>query len=40
MKFNAPKKHFGQNFLHDGNIIAKIIDAIRPRANDHFVEIG
>ncbi len=40
MKFNAPKKHFGQNFLHDGNIIGKIVDAIRPAATDHIVEIG
>jgi len=34
------KKRFGQNFLHDGNAIARIIDAINPRADDHFVEIG
>ena len=40
MNFNPPKKRFGQNFLHDANIISKIIDAIRPAADDHVVEIG
>ena len=40
MSFNAPKKRFGQNFLHDGNIINKIIAVIRPEAHDHIVEIG
>ncbi len=34
------KKHFGQNFLVDQNIIADIIRAIRPEANDNMVEIG
>lgn len=37
---NRPRKHFGQHFLHDRNIIAKIIDAIAPQATDRFVEIG
>jgi 16S rRNA (adenine1518-N6/adenine1519-N6)-dimethyltransferase len=40
MSFNAPKKRFGQNFLHDGNIINKIVDVIRPEPDDHIVEIG
>jgi 16S rRNA (adenine1518-N6/adenine1519-N6)-dimethyltransferase len=40
MSFNAPKKRFGQNFLDDGNIISKIIAAIKPQPNDHVVEIG
>jgi len=40
VKDHRPRKHFGQNFLHDGNIIAKIIDAVAPRPDDHFVEIG
>lgn len=35
-----PKKHFGQHFLHDQNIIAKIIAAINPKEGEHFVEIG
>jgi len=40
MSFNAPKKRFGQNFLHDGNIINKIVAVIRPEPHDHIVEIG
>src|SRR5450631_3794267 len=34
------KKRFGQNFLVDEQIIADIIRAIRPCANDNMVEIG
>ena len=34
------KKRFGQNFLVDQNIIADIIRAIRPEADDNMVEIG
>ena len=34
------KKRFGQNFLHDTNIIQKILDAIAPQTGDHLVEIG
>ena len=34
------KKTFGQNFLVDQNIIADIIRAIRPEADDNMVEIG
>jgi len=34
------KKRFGQNFLQDGNVIAKILDVMNPRPDDHFVEIG
>ena len=34
------RKRFGQNFLHDTNIIQKIINVINPQSNDHFVEIG
>ncbi len=36
----APRKSLGQHFLHDRNIIEKIIAAIQPRSDDHFVEIG
>lgn len=36
----VPKKRFGQNFLHDRNIISKIIRVIDPKPTDHFVEIG
>lgn len=34
------KKRFGQNFLVDEQIIADIINAIRPEAHDNMVEIG
>jgi 16S rRNA (adenine1518-N6/adenine1519-N6)-dimethyltransferase len=35
-----PKKYFGQHFLHEQNVIAKIIAAIQPHTNEHFLEIG
>ncbi|TAN35192.1 16S rRNA (adenine(1518)-N(6)/adenine(1519)-N(6))-dimethyltransferase RsmA [Patescibacteria group bacterium] len=34
------KKRFGQNFLVDERIVADIIGAIRPEAEDNMVEIG
>ena len=34
------RKRFGQNFLHDKNIVEKIIRSIDPRLNDHVLEIG
>ena len=34
------RKRFGQNFLHDQNIIHKIVQSIHPQATDHIVEIG
>lgn len=34
------RKRFGQNFLHDQNIILKIVQSIRPTEKDHIVEIG
>ena len=34
------KKHLGQNFLHDPNILGKITSAIAPSTNDNMVEIG
>jgi 16S rRNA (adenine1518-N6/adenine1519-N6)-dimethyltransferase len=34
------KKRFGQNFLVDEQVIADIIDAIRPEPDDNMVEIG
>ncbi len=40
MKNHRPRKYFGQHFLHDGNIIDKILAGIAPRADEHFVEIG
>ena len=40
MKDHRPRKRFGQNFLHDPNVVAKIANAIAPAADDHLVEIG
>lgn len=34
------RKRFGQNFLHDQNIIQKILQSIHPQDSDHIVEIG
>jgi 16S rRNA (adenine1518-N6/adenine1519-N6)-dimethyltransferase len=40
MSGHKAQKRFGQNFLVDQNIIADIVRAIRPEANDNMVEIG
>jgi 16S rRNA (adenine1518-N6/adenine1519-N6)-dimethyltransferase len=34
------RKRFGQNFLHDHNVIRNIVAAIRPRPDDVLLEIG
>ena len=34
------KKSYGQHFLHDKNIIAKIISSVRPTADEMIVEVG
>jgi 16S rRNA (adenine1518-N6/adenine1519-N6)-dimethyltransferase len=34
------RKRFGQHFLHDPAVIARIMRALDPRAGDHLVEIG
>ena len=34
------RKRFGQHFLHDANVIAHIVAAIDPQADDAIVEIG
>ncbi len=34
------KKSLGQHFLHDKNIINKIIKYVQPKRNQHFLEIG
>jgi 16S rRNA (adenine1518-N6/adenine1519-N6)-dimethyltransferase len=34
------KKRFGQNFLHDPQVIARIVRAIHPQPDDILVEIG
>ena len=36
----APRKRFGQHFLHDKHIIQQIVDVIAPHPDDHLVEIG
>jgi len=37
---HRPRKRFGQNFLHDPVVIARIVSAIRPAAGERLVEIG
>jgi len=37
---HTPRKRFGQNFLHDQNVIYKIVAAINPHPGDNLVEIG
>jgi 16S rRNA (adenine1518-N6/adenine1519-N6)-dimethyltransferase len=37
---HRPRKRFGQHFLHDANVIARIVAAIDPRPGDRLVEIG
>jgi 16S rRNA (adenine1518-N6/adenine1519-N6)-dimethyltransferase len=37
---HRPRKRFGQHFLHDRGVIARIVDAIDPRPGDRLVEIG
>jgi len=39
MKHKA-RKRFGQNFLHDQQVIDRIIASIAPRADDLLIEIG
>ena len=34
------RKRFGQNFLHDPQVIGRIVKAIAPKADDVLVEIG
>lgn len=34
------KKSYGQHFLHDKNIIAKIVASVRPEADEIIVEVG
>lgn len=37
---HRPRKRFGQNFLHDQNVIRGIIAAIHPLPGERLVEIG
>ena len=36
---HRPRKRFGQHFLHDPNMIARIVRAIHPRPGDRLVEM-
>jgi len=40
MSGHRARKRFGQNFLHDRNVIDRILAAIAARPDDHVVEIG
>ena len=37
---HRPRKRFGQNFLHDPQVIQRIVNSIRPREGQSMVEIG
>ena len=37
---HRPKKSLGQNFLVDGNLQRKIIEALNPGPHDEILEIG
>lgn len=40
MNTHTARKRFGQNFLHDANVIGRIIATVDPRSDENFVEIG
>ncbi len=40
MNDHRPRKRFGQHFLHDRGVVARIVAALAPQAGDHVVEIG
>jgi 16S rRNA (adenine1518-N6/adenine1519-N6)-dimethyltransferase len=37
---HRPRKRFGQHFLHDANVVARLVAAIRPQPDDRLIEIG
>ncbi len=37
---HRPRKRFGQHFLRDRGVVARIVTALAPQAGDHVVEIG
>jgi 16S rRNA (adenine1518-N6/adenine1519-N6)-dimethyltransferase len=37
---HAPKKRFGQHFLHDAGVLQRIVQAVAPRPGQRIVEIG
>ncbi|MEM9383794.1 MAG: 16S rRNA (adenine(1518)-N(6)/adenine(1519)-N(6))-dimethyltransferase RsmA [Pseudomonadota bacterium] len=40
MSEHIPRKRFGQHFLHDPQVLRRIVDAIAPAPSDRLVEIG
>lgn len=40
MTGHRPRKRFGQHFLHDPAVLARIVSAIDPRPGERIVEIG
>ena len=39
-RVHVARKRFGQHFLHDQNILRRLVEAIAPKPDDHLVEIG
>ena len=37
---HTPRKRFGQNFLHDHNVIATLLANLQTKSGEHWVEIG
>lgn len=37
---HIPRKRFGQHFLHDKNILGRIVESVAPRPGERIVEIG
>lgn len=40
MSEHVAKKRFGQNFLHDPNVIERILRTVDPKPDDFIIEIG
>ena len=40
MSERRPRKRFGQHFLHDPRVLARLVDAVNPAPGDRLVEIG
>ena len=40
MKEISPKKRFGQNFINDEVLLSDLVDLIKVKKNDDFLEIG
>ena len=37
---HRPRKRFGQHFLHEAGVVARILEAIAPQRGESIVEIG